>query len=105
MDKRRALVMAGSLIAGAAAAMGGGPSMEIIANRGQAMPKGALDAVRGSRSDRRRELRMVTRELVGVQGIVLGHIHPRWLRAEVEAKLDAGEDVDEAWLIARRARG
>jgi hypothetical protein len=37
--------------------------------------------------------------------IVLGHIHPRWLRTDVEAALDRGEDVDAAMIERMRALG
>jgi hypothetical protein len=39
------------------------------------------------------------------QQIVLGHIHPRWLRAEVERRLDRGEDIDAERIEQLRAMG
>lgn len=37
--------------------------------------------------------------------IVLGHIHPRWLRKAVETMLDYGQDVTQADIDAMRAEG
>lgn len=37
--------------------------------------------------------------------IVLGHIHPRWLRADVEALLDAGQDVVTSDIEEMRKAG
>jgi hypothetical protein len=37
--------------------------------------------------------------------IVLTHLQPRWLRAEVERRLDAGEDVDTDKIAELRALG
>jgi hypothetical protein len=80
---------------------------KVIENRGQAMPKGAQRAVRGSRHDARTRAKGATAELVGAsQGqIVLGHIHPRWLRAEVTELLDLGLYVDLAIMGSMRDEG
>jgi hypothetical protein len=37
--------------------------------------------------------------------LVLGHIHPRWLREEVNRRLDAGEDITEERVEQLRALG
>jgi hypothetical protein len=105
MDKKLIILASASLLAAAAARRDDG--LQVIENRGQAMPKGAARAVRPPRAHRRASAAAASRELMGVQQghIILGHIHPRWLRAEVEAKLDAGEDVDMTWIAERRARG
>lgn len=42
---------------------------------------------------------------LGQRTIVLGHIHPRWLRAEVERRLDAGENMNAERVEQLRALG
>lgn len=61
--------------------------------------------------ERKRALRQSARDAsnvlveMGNRHLVLGHIHPRWLRQEVERRLDLGEDVDGARLAELRAAG
>lgn len=42
---------------------------------------------------------------MGQNTIVLNHIQPRWLRAEIERRLDAGETIDEERVEQLRAIG
>lgn len=53
-----------------------------------------------------RSVRRATNALVqiGQKQIVLGHIHPRWLRKEVEQLLDLGVEVDQSVIDVIRAR-
>lgn len=44
-------------------------------------------------------------QAVAEHTVVLAHIHPRWLRREVEALLDAGQDVDNQDIARIRAQG
>lgn len=55
----------------------------------------------------RQSAKRVTAELVELSEntIILGHIHPRWLRAAVDQALSAGEIVDTDWIEQRRRRG
>lgn len=41
----------------------------------------------------------------GSSHIVLGHIHPRWLRREVERRMDAGEPITAERVEQLRALG
>lgn len=52
-------------------------------------------------------LAAAVRDLVTVsqRTVVLNHIHPRWLRAEVERRLDLGEPVDQERIEQLRALG
>lgn len=60
-----------------------------------------------SRGQRRVVKAKAVRELVeaGANVLVLGHIHPRWLRAEVERLLDLGEAVTAERVEQLRAIG
>lgn len=62
-------------------------------------------AAKGVRGQRKLAARDAANTLAGCKNIVLGHIHPRWLRQEVESLLDAEVEVDDAVLAALRERG
>jgi len=79
----------------------------VIHNDGQAMPKGALQAAKGSRRDRRDKTKAAAQELVAVSNatVVVAHLHPRWLRQAVEGLMDKGAEIDMAWVEQLRALG
>lgn len=83
------------------------PGPRVIENRGQALPKGALKAAQGSRTDRRASAKAAAAELVGMsnQTLVVAHLHPRWLRELVNAAMDAGQAVTMADVDRWRAQG
>jgi len=74
---------------------------------------GALEVARLSKSPRsyrgvmRRKSRSATNALVSLdqEKIVLGHIHPRWLREAVAVVMGHGVDVDQAMVLVMRAAG
>lgn len=64
-------------------------------------------AAKQSRAMVKGSARRATEALVALSHtqIVLAHLQPRWLRAEVERRLDAGEDVDTGTLVELRKGG
>jgi hypothetical protein len=68
---------------------------QVTKNTGQAMPRGAriaAGAEQRNRGQAKRKTRKAAADLVDATGrtIVLGHIHPRWLRRQAERMMDAG---------------
>ena len=86
---------------------GGGKTSELVGTRGVEQIAKDQAAV----GERKRALRQSARDAsnvlvdLGNRHLVLCHIHPRWLRLEVERRLDLGEDVDSARLAELRAAG
>lgn len=83
----------------------------VIANKGQAMPKGARRTVEGSRADRKAQAKAAAAALMdlgmddGRERLVVAHLQPRWLRAAVEALMDKGAVIDDEWVERLRAGG
>lgn len=65
------------------------------------------DRAKEAKAQVRQSARRAASALValGQRQIVLAHIQPRWLRAVVELKLDAGEDVTFEDVAELRKRG
>lgn len=96
-----------ALMVGAAAALA--ISREVAADRAQAITPQELErrTAGPTRGQRKALARGVERELLntGKQTIVLGHIHPRWLREEIARRFDAGETISDERIEQLRAIG
>lgn len=79
----------------------------VIHNDGQAMPKGALRSVQGSRTDRRSLKREAALELMDMsrKTLVVTHLHPRWLRQCVIDLMAAGANIDMAAVELLKSYG
>lgn len=83
----------------------------VIANKGQAMPKGAQRAIQGTRAGRKAQAKAAGHDLMalgmddGRERVVVSHLQPRWLRKAVETLMDKGATVDEDWIDRLRAKG
>lgn len=79
----------------------------VVENKGQAMPKGAIAAARGSRADRKVRAKAAGLELMAADRMTLdvSRLHPRWLRAVVSDMLDAGAQITPTEVEVLRAHG
>lgn len=81
--------------------------MKVIENQGQAMPKGAMRAAMGSRSERRARVKAAAMDLMDVsrRTLVVAHLHPRWLRQRVEEAMGRGVILSEDGIARLRRLG
>lgn len=80
---------------------------ELVGAQGAAEVLKGHQRAKAYRGQLRKKAKAATNALVkmGHGQIVLGHIHPRWLREAAAQALAAGEQVDENWLNLRKAWG
>lgn len=78
---------------------------ELVGTSGMAKIANEQAKAKLVRGQRKRSAKAAADHLAGYQGIILGHIHPRWLRDAVAARLDLGNPVTEQDVAELRARG
>ena len=114
---KMAMASIAAQMASAGQSMNGGDAQplpaggRVIANKGQAMPKGAQRAIQGTRAERKAQAKAAGHDLMalgrddGKERIIVAHLQPRWLRKAVETLMDKGAEIDEAWIDRLRAKG